>query len=208
MLGLREPKKRQTMNLRERKKRQTREALGEAALTLYATQGFENTTVDQIAAAADVSRRTFFRYFPTKEAALFPSRERRLALFQQQLAQGQDQESPLESVRAALLALAQDYMQSREEFLLQQRIVEASPALLVYDAELDRRWEEAIERALVREEDNEQSQKQNRLIAGALMGLIRVILREWYAAEGKTDLAALGEQAFVLLRDGVGSLIG
>lgn len=52
--------------LRERKKRQTRATLIDAAAGLFLAQGYDNTTVDQIAAAADVSPRTFSRYFPTK----------------------------------------------------------------------------------------------------------------------------------------------
>lgn len=56
--------------LRERKKAKTRHAIQEAAYRLIREQGYENTTVDQIAAAAEISPATFFRYFPTKEDAL------------------------------------------------------------------------------------------------------------------------------------------
>ncbi|MBJ7341475.1 TetR family transcriptional regulator [Mycolicibacterium sp.] len=56
--------------LRERKKRRTRVTLIEAAAQLCLDQGYDNTTVEQIAAAADVSPRTFSRYFPTKEAVV------------------------------------------------------------------------------------------------------------------------------------------
>ena len=52
--------------LRERKKRRTRATLIDAAAGLFLAQGYDNTTVDQIATAADVSPRTFSRYFPTK----------------------------------------------------------------------------------------------------------------------------------------------
>src|SRR6202453_998402 len=55
--------------LRERKKLRTRRALADAALRLFAEQGYDATTIDELADAAEVSKSTFFRFFPAKEAA-------------------------------------------------------------------------------------------------------------------------------------------
>jgi AcrR family transcriptional regulator len=60
--------------LRERKKAKTRAAIQEAALQLFERQGYDATTVDQIAELADVSQSTFFRYFPTKEDVVLHDR--------------------------------------------------------------------------------------------------------------------------------------
>ncbi|MFD1931080.1 TetR/AcrR family transcriptional regulator [Nonomuraea mangrovi] len=67
------------MGLRERKKQRTREALIAAALELFESEGYERTTVARIAADADVSTRTFFLHFPTKEDLLLADTEERVA---------------------------------------------------------------------------------------------------------------------------------
>jgi len=66
------------LGLRERKRRATRRALAEAAVRLFDRQGYEGTTVAEIAAAADVSTKTFFNYFPAKEDVLFINPQRRV----------------------------------------------------------------------------------------------------------------------------------
>jgi AcrR family transcriptional regulator len=196
------------MTLRERKKAQTRDGLAEAALRLFADRGFEKVTVDEIAAAADVSRRTYFRYFSTKEAVVFPDRERRLLRFGEMLADRPHGEEPFESVRLALMALARDYEKNRARVLLQQRIVEESAAVRAYDAELDRQWERTMAASLGDVDRAPAADRRRaRLGAGALMGAIRAILNEWYAGAGRGDLKTLGQEAFDLLTYGMNATI-
>src|SRR3954467_5213385 len=58
--------------LRQRKKESSRRAIEDAAWELFAEKGYEETSINDIAERADVAPRTFFRYFPTKEAVLYP----------------------------------------------------------------------------------------------------------------------------------------
>ncbi|MFH2006462.1 MAG: TetR family transcriptional regulator [bacterium] len=192
------------MTLRERNKARTREVLVEAALTLFAKFGFESTTVDQIAEEAKVSRRTFFRYFPTKEAVVFPERERRLAEFRAMLTGHHNGSAPFETLRKAFLVLADDYTANRERVMLQQRVVEDSPTLLAYDFELDRHWEGAVAEALGDcPRTGAKQRRRARLEAGALMGAVRATLQEWYASGGRLSLRTLGQQAFDLMNHGL-----
>jgi AcrR family transcriptional regulator len=86
------------LGLRERKKRRTRQALAEAALRLFAERGYEQTTVADIAAAAEVSTRTFFAYFPTREDVVFADTDERLEAMRQALASLPDGASPARAI--------------------------------------------------------------------------------------------------------------
>lgn len=91
--------------LRERKKGRTRDAIRDAAHDLFVEHGFAGTTVDDIAAAADVSPRTFFRYFTSKEEVLFSRFDETLDLLREFL----DQRPPGESVGDALRAASAEF---------------------------------------------------------------------------------------------------
>jgi AcrR family transcriptional regulator len=66
------------MSLRERKRRQTRQELISTAMRLFEQKGYEQTTVAEIASAAEVSTKTFFNYFASKDEVLFPQLSRRI----------------------------------------------------------------------------------------------------------------------------------
>lgn len=188
--------------LLERKKLRTRDALAAAALRLSRLHGFESMTIEQIAAEADVSRRTFFRYFPSKEAAIFPDYTRRLEQFRSHLRAAPRDEPPFASVERAFLAIATVYMRERNDVLAQQRAVERSPTLIAFERMLDRDWERAVAEALESRRADGRTGRRARVLAGATMGAVRATLREWFDTGGRTDLVALGRETFMQLAHG------
>ena len=94
-------------SLRERKKLATRRSLRRHALDLVAKRGFTNVTVEDIAEAADVSPRTFFNYFPSKEAALFGADPDRAASLRERLVQTAPGAPALEALRIVIAEDAQ-----------------------------------------------------------------------------------------------------
>jgi AcrR family transcriptional regulator len=186
--------------LRERKKLHTRDALAAAALRLVRARGFDGVTIEEVALEAGVARRTFFRYFATKEAALFPHYARRLELFRERLADAPAGVVPFARVERAFLAVAAVYMRERSEVVAQQRVVEASPTLLAYERMLDRDWERSLAEALEPSgAHGVRAGRRARILAGATMGAVRATLREWLDADGAPDLVALGRDTFSLL---------
>jgi len=107
----------------------TRKALIDAALNLFAENGFDETSTDEIAAAAGVSPRTFFRYFPTKESVLFFGEYDFIRLFSGALA-AQDPSIPdLEAICSALIALAPRVEPLRERVRLYELAIASSMLL-------------------------------------------------------------------------------
>jgi AcrR family transcriptional regulator len=89
------------MGLRERKKQQTHDALVDAAARLFAEKGYDKTTIADVAAAADVSTRTFFSYFRAKQDVLFAGTDQRLKAIAEAFDTVQA-ESPLEAIHRIL----------------------------------------------------------------------------------------------------------
>ena len=187
---------------RSRKKAEVREALVRAADRLFAARGFDGTTIDEIAEAAGVSRRTFFRYFETKEAIVFPQTEERFELFKKLLHARLEGASPFAAVRESIFAVGQTFMASRENEVRRQELVEGSTALLAAELEIYQRWENAIAEAATPPGASARRRRRARLFAGATMGIVRAVLRQWFRAQGRKNLVTLGREAFLALEEG------
>ncbi|MWA05754.1 TetR family transcriptional regulator [Actinomadura sp. LD22] len=102
--------------LRERKKRRTRHAIASAALRLFAERGYEETTIADIAAAADVAPRTFFGYFPSKEDVVFAEVDDRLGEVAERLAAREPGETPLQAIRRCVVDVLEALVSEHGEY--------------------------------------------------------------------------------------------
>src|SRR2546423_2543846 len=97
-----------TQSLRQKHVDRTRQAIIDAAFKLFLERGYAATTIDDIAFAADIAPRTFFRYFPTKESVLFHDSEAKIEVIRQRMQERPEGESAAEAVLAVLSSLADD----------------------------------------------------------------------------------------------------
>ena len=177
---------------RAQRREETRDALAAAALALFAARGFDATSVEEIALTAGVSRRTFFRYFASKEAAFFWPQQARLAEFRAVTMDHRPGDPPLGAIRRAALAMAMRYEAHREDALREHKLIVASASLNAYDAQLDWRWEQALREAFAADGADDLDA---RVGSGALLGVMRAVLRGWFETQGSYDLRERGVEA-------------
>ena len=198
--GARPPK---PTGLRERKKERTKTELAAAALRLFAERGFDAVTVDDIAAAVDVSPRTFFRHFGSKEDVLLRDHGEQLARLVDELAERPGNESPLTAVRLAIIAVAKAYANSGEELFVRTRLMVDTPSLLGRSLELQQSWEQVIAEAVAaRLSIAVDDDLRPRLVGACAVAALRVATDAWLAAGGHADLPELVDAALLLIAGG------
>jgi AcrR family transcriptional regulator len=129
--------------LRERKKLETRLALARAAMRLFEERGYAETTVDDIAAAANVSRRTFFRYFASKDEVLIVDPHGKLAALHVALADGPPDEPTIAALRRGVVALASAYFEP-DLVRAEARVGLKEPVVMAAGLAYQVRWEDAL----------------------------------------------------------------
>lgn len=188
--------------LRERHKLRTRRRLEQAALELFAEAGFDATTVEDIAERAEVSPRTFFRYFTSKDEVFFVERAWRLDLLAAALGERPPDEPDLVAARAALLAVTPTIEEDRPAMSLRARAARSTPVLRghLYDVVLE--WEETLAEGLAaRRATTPRADQQARLAAAVAMGAFRLALAGWLQEPAVGDLETLLDQRFAALEE-------
>ncbi|MEV0530169.1 TetR family transcriptional regulator [Kitasatospora sp. NPDC050463] len=189
------------LSLRERKKLKTRQAIRREAYRLIAAQGYESTTVEQIAAAAEVSQSTFFRYFATKEDLVL-SDEYDPAMVTALLARPSD-EPFLRSCREALVGLVRELLQDqRDELLTRMRLVHEVPALRARMHETANDPQRLYLDVLTRRHGVEEPTFEMRIAAAAIGAATTETALRWAESDGREDLADLVDHTFAVLERG------
>ncbi|NIH86917.1 TetR family transcriptional regulator [Amycolatopsis granulosa] len=203
--------------LRERKKQRTRAAISNAAIELFLAHGFDQVSVAQVAEAAEVSRRTLFAYFPTKESLVvhrFADHETESARVVRARPDGR---SPLEALREHFL----DGLGRRDPITglndepgvrALYELIFATPALVARMLEFNQTAEAALTEALTETAGVEVGEA--RVAAAAIVAVLWALARQNLAAvvagrpadEVFPEAEAAAEEAFRLLDGGFGSL--
>jgi AcrR family transcriptional regulator len=172
---------------RERQKLSTRRALEESALRLFARDGFDETSVDAIAADAGVSPRTFFRYFATKDEVLDMGREERQAELRARIRElAATDLDDVEVVREAVIGLARGFETDRSRVLLRQRAAASSPLLRGRLYDTFQSWEYVVARELG-------GDASARILAGVGFAVFRASTAIWLDEGGSLpDIVELG----------------
>jgi AcrR family transcriptional regulator len=193
------------LDLRSRKKLRTRRALQEAALKLFAEQGYDETTVAQIAALAEVGERTFFVYFPSKEDVLFNGSHEGFAELEQLIQGAPSELSDLAAIEHALSEI-HEFPEPREQAMhhrLTQLLVRAADASSVVRGkrmEYANGTASAAARALGRRHQEDPPSLATITTAEAAMRMFYLSVVEWSTAQ-PGDLVAIFRRRFQTLRD-------
>ncbi|MBY3122673.1 TetR family transcriptional regulator [Rhizobium laguerreae] len=167
-----------TEGRRERKRRQTRERIEQAAMTLFLQRGFEATTIEDITEAADVSKRSFFDYFPSKEEVVFAWQDAFADRLMAAIAARPADESSVTVVEAAITATVIAAVD--EPGLALGELIHRTPALKARDqlkyAKLEQKLAEAL---LLRKQGDPLERPRMRVLAAIVIGALRVGAELW-----------------------------
>jgi AcrR family transcriptional regulator len=199
------------VSLRERKKLATRRSLRRVALDLVAERGFVHVTVEDIAEAADVSPRTFFNYFPSKEAALFGANPERVTALRERLVHEAPGQTALEALRVVMVGEARALSEELNElggdpafWLKRMKAVHVDPHLRAAQAAhlamVERVLADALAERLGADPEHDPYPV---LLAGAAVGVMRATMTFWASSGGAMALDQLTNAAYQALADGL-----
>ncbi|MFE1249290.1 TetR family transcriptional regulator [Streptomyces sp. NPDC058735] len=182
-----------------------RDALVAAAFQLFLERGYEQTTVDDIVALAGVGRRSFFRYFPSKEDVVFPDHERCLADMTAFLGESADDDEPVRRVCDAARLVLRMYAENPTFSVQRYRLTKEVPGLRAYELSVVWRYERALAEYLRRRlAARRDGTLQADVIAASVVAAHNNALRSWLRSEGKGAADAAMDHALAYVQSAFG----
>jgi AcrR family transcriptional regulator len=175
-----------------------------ATVRLASRRGWAETTVEDIASAAGVSPRTFFRYFPSKVDALFGDEPERMGAVERALAERKPGEPVLAAVRRGVLEFVTEFMADPQLYVTRARVALEDPELLGPALVRFARFETVVAAAAAQELDADPADVRPRLIGAAAAAAIRSTSQTWVARGGEGDPREIVNESFDLLERGLG----
>ena len=196
--------------LRERKKQRTREAIVDAALRLFEERGFDQTTIADIAEAADIAPRTFFGYFPSKEDVVFADFPIFFDALAARLRDRAEGETAIDAIRAWIGGLLDEMDLTDDRERCRKRLIGESEALAAHKRALMGGVEELLAENLARDLGDRSDDVRPRVIASAVIGALGALdvkgVEESEAAPTKGEALAMVDEALTFLRGGMEAL--
>lgn len=198
--------------LRERKRQRTRTAIVRAAMTLFYQNGFDATTVVDIANHTEISPRTFFAYFPVKEAVVFSTAGRQLELLGQLLADRREGESALQVWAGWVLSLDVAQQEVHADDRRRRELIRETPSLVAYERTQQWHLEVLLADAIAQDIGADRHELAPRLAAASAVATIDAISRHHDQATDRSgrptpfDPAGMMDQAMVFLDSGLAAL--
>lgn len=173
-----------------------RDALVAAAFQLFLERGYEQTTVDDIVALAGVGRRSFFRYFPSKEDVVFPDHERCLADLTAFLTASRDDDEPVGRVCDAARLVFRMYAENPTFSVQRYQLTKRVPGLRAYELSVVWRYERALAEYLRgRFAGRRDGTLHADVIAAAVVAAHNNALRSWLRSNGRGEASAAMDHA-------------
>jgi AcrR family transcriptional regulator len=185
------------VSLRELNRARTRQAIEAAALELMEAQGYQATTVEEIARRAGVSSATFFRHFPAKEDVLFAQEHdsaERMVWF---VAGRSDRSQTLAALAAPVTAFADEiFSETGSQAHKLTRLVMTTPELAARSMRMRLRWEHGIARQLAREKGADAADFSQVLVANLAVSCLAAALWLWQRGDRPASIAGDARRAF------------
>ena len=198
--------------LRERKKQRTREQIVEAAMKLFAERGYHATTIADIAEAADVAPRTFFSYFPSKEAVVFHNVDRNLDGLAAALRDRLPGETAFDGLRRWIDSMFDEWMGEEDQALLRKRLCREDEGLANFQGGMMARIQELLLEAIADDLGEPPNALRPRLVAAAALAALTSLdtsfdeSDEQRAPVAKAEALAVLDDALLFLSGGIDAL--